>query len=622
METTLTFRLSQRSVNGGINQCSAEKEEGRSVNGIEDEEEEEYEYEDEEEEEDEEGEEEEGAVEEQEEEEEGQEEDVKDVNGVEEEVEEEDERHENGDEVEEEKDGQVVDDETRLEDVQLHLQKDDHGEDVEDEESEYEYETEEEGEEDDEEEGEEDDEEEEDKVTKESMGQSVNENTKEKSQENGNSVRILDEKLRKCSTDSMETKDSSDPLDNMLERIQRLREERKKILRDMNLLKSDDDDKTEVTSDYSTDIKCFICDATFTKLNLASIMHMGLEDGEPICPKALFLTEKSREKLQNVVGANHLTVEQKYAWLRTTILEREDEDVTGQETVQEAEAFLDQMVRRSSLESHSPVSRLNSTTDLICFICGEVFPKMNRAAVMHMGLKDGDPICPRALFLTDSSRDALRKVSLMEELSSEEKFERLKEAGLEMAEAEERNETDYDFLELMEAKRGRDQEELQNIRDGVSELSVKRKPYSEMLRERNRDLEEATQSKKEEEETLEIRREATPEMEEEVDEDVESKMRAMLDDLRASSPRRRLNAVASDDRSSPVDKGKVLRADLAPPVALRGYRELMRQISGEKRELRRVHCHDRSAPFIPKDIEIFCVGDAPKKSQNTKREKR
>lgn len=73
------------------------------------------------------------------------------------------------------------------------------------------------------------------------------------------------------------------------------------------------------------------------------------------------------------------------------------------------------------------------------------------------------------------------------------------------------------------------------------------------------------------------------------------------------------------DRSAPQTAGKVLRFDLAPQVALTSYRDLLRQISNEekRKKLKKTKTYDRSAPFIPQDIEIFCVGDPPKYPKKT-----
>ena len=38
-------------------------------------------------------------------------------------------------------------------------------------------------------------------------------------------------------------------------------------------------------------------------------MHLGLEDGDPICPEALYLTEESKEKVREGVVTVDVTVE-------------------------------------------------------------------------------------------------------------------------------------------------------------------------------------------------------------------------------------------------------------------------------------------------------------------------
>lgn len=50
-------------------------------------------------------------------------------------------------------------------------------------------------------------------------------------------------------------------------------------------------------------------------------MHMGLEDGEPICPEALNLTEKSKEKIKKIALTKHLALKDKYEFLETVDLD-------------------------------------------------------------------------------------------------------------------------------------------------------------------------------------------------------------------------------------------------------------------------------------------------------------
>ena len=53
------------------------------------------------------------------------------------------------------------------------------------------------------------------------------------------------------------------------------------------------------------------------------------------------------------------------------------------------------------------------------------------------------------------------------------------------------------------------------------------------------------------------------------------------------------------------DVGRVLHKHIAPRVFSKEVRQLMHDISKSERKLRKVSTRDRSAPFIPKDMEIY-----------------
>lgn len=72
-------------------------------------------------------------------------------------------------------------------------------------------------------------------------------------------------------------------------------------------------------------------------------MHMGLEDGEPICPEALNLTEKSKQKIKNIALITHLELKDKYEFLETIDLElmTSEDDLTTEDVMQKVANFLD-----------------------------------------------------------------------------------------------------------------------------------------------------------------------------------------------------------------------------------------------------------------------------------------
>jgi hypothetical protein len=62
-----------------------------------------------------------------------------------------------------------------------------------------------------------------------------------------------------------------------------------------------------------------------------------------------------------------------------------------------------------------------------------------------------------------------------------------------------------------------------------------------------------------------------------------------------------------NDKSEPAEAGKVLHKHIAPRAFTRGHRQLMKSIEGkvDHAKLNKVKVNDRSAPYIPKDIEIY-----------------
>ena len=85
----------------------------------------------------------------------------------------------------------------------------------------------------------------------------------------------------------------------------------------------------------------------------------------------------------------------------------------------------------------------------------------------------------------------------------------------------------------------------------------------------------------------------------------------LLSSIQNSKPK--LKRAVSDDKSQPVEAGKVLHKHLAPRVFTREVRDLMHEIQefdkkDKKSKLKKTKTYDRSKPYIPKDIEIFFYG--------------
>ncbi len=348
---------------------------------------------------------------------------------------------------------------------------------------------------------------------------------------------------------------SGPQLDNMLARIKKLREERKQILSDMKMLKTvfkdeentdvnKQEDKVTTPKESSQGIRCFICQCYLgKKLNIGAVVHMGLEDGDPICTKALFLTEESKDKIKSVAAATQFSLEKKFELLCLSSIFQSSETST-KETLTKAESFLDHIERQRSRD------------------------KEEQAAI-----KSGQ-----------------KEVAVVDVVGDE--------GGPNSGDREEFN-VGESFLLQMERQRQKDMEAKEKIKRGL-------KPVLSVDRD---NIEEHTPKK--------LSQSAEKESLEETARPAQRLSQDLLRAIRASD-RQQLVRVSCDDRSEVAQRGKVLRPDLAPTVALAPFRDLLRQITSQSRSpgLRHVRAiDDRSAPYIPDDIEVFCVGERKTKTK-------
>ncbi len=382
---------------------------------------------------------------------------------------------------------------------------------------------------------------------------------------------------------------SEEQLEDMLTRIKRLREERKKILDDMKAMKAAFADEQEEGHE--------------TAAATGGDADEEAEEGDS--PRLLATSKEKDEEAPAVIA------------IKPVVNEHEDPQA-------------EQRIR--------------------CFICrSDLGLKLNKGAAMHMGLQDGEPICPKALYLTEASTAKIRGVASSENLTSQEKYDLLRlcpllasgdgsgTSGSEWAASAD------SFLEDMEARRLRDKEEQEAVRAGSISLrsslqssSVPTKEHSPALlsprrvstAERRRQQHSRRIPEEDDDQQLQLQQQQLQQQKEEGEEEEEQQQqdelqRSMLKEVRSrlleeissDSSRQRLSrAPQCDDRSEAAGRGKVLRTDLAPTVAVSSFRRVLRQISDEdgrrvKERLKRVPTSDRSAPFLPADMEIFCVGD-------------
>ena len=258
---------------------------------------------------------------------------------------------------------------------------------------------------------------------------------------------------------------------------------------------------------------------------------------------------------------------------------------------------------------------------IICVICGSrLGRRLNVGAVMHLGLEDGDPICPKALFLTAESRGKLRNIALTKNLEPERKLEMLEMVHLELQMEDEDADgggggsgDDEDassrlgierFLDEMEQRRDRDRQESAAIKAGLL-----LRPEMEGEDVDDDDYDEGVEAATEMEVTINV----------DDDDDDEETESAELEEeyLKAEH---RLHGRYDDPQScydidaDACGEERPLRSDLVPEeYGLEGQPRLslLRQISSSPTKLKHVNTRDRSAPYIPEDTEIyFYAGEA------------
>lgn len=102
----------------------------------------------------------------------------------------------------------------------------------------------------------------------------------------------------------------------------------------------------------------------------------------------------------------------------------------------------------------------------VCFICGKVLEKLSASSVLHMGLADGDPVCPKAFSIDETSKEFIRSVVSRSDLDTLERYEALQAMNLEH---EFSYQADYEsadaFLEAMESTAKKTVLEVPRVRD-------------------------------------------------------------------------------------------------------------------------------------------------------------
>ena len=396
-------------------------------------------------------------------------------------------------------------------------------------------------------------------------------------------------------------------LNDMLARIKTLREERKQILQDMNAIKTafnggGKSDSAEVTDD-------------------------GIETGESTPCTELSAPFKEaqgprrRRSIDSGIGTKSLS------------------SVQGGSPTEELDAISETSTVGSSHPGKKKISKEEKEHTegvFYCFLCGENLGKMSKGTVMHMGLEDGEPVCPDALYLTDESKEKIMAIGSTKTFTYEAKYQLLDTMELETWDLE------YDiptgdlmdkvdaFLIDVEVQKQRDAEKFEAMRNGaIDEIFMEE--FKELLSEKcSASLERSAAS--------DVGGKGNNECDnaEECDSSVNiasapapppppppsssiipapvagaAKTPAFTNVLKSirDGDHRKLKPTETDSHSE-IAVGQVIHKHLAPRVFTREVRSLVKDITKDdhKRRLKKVKTNDKSAPFIPDDVEIYFYG--------------
>ena len=294
----------------------------------------------------------------------------------------------------------------------------------------------------------------------------------------------------------------------------------------------------------------------------------------------------------------------------------------------------------SVVETRKVSHKSNEDSDIIyCFICDEELGKLNKQAVIHMGLEDGEPICPEALNLTEKSKQKIRNIALTTHLDLKTKYEFLETLDLDLLTGEDYDFTVEDalqkvenFLDDIEEQKQKDQQQFDLIRDGLideifaaefatddEEPKVDTSDYAEDIDE----ISEASASINAFASPIPVAPPMAPHAApvppvppapppapppipppmKSADPHLKEARSELLNAIKSGVPK--LKSSVINDKSEPEQAGKVLHRHLAPRVFTREVRDLMKEIQKPKHKLKKTKTNDRSKPYIPEDIEIY-----------------
>ena len=421
-------------------------------------------------------------------------------------------------------------------------------------------------------------------------------------------------------------------LNDMLARIKTLREERKQILQDMNAIKtafSEPPGKTSGRTAESADTdKCDITDdgiETGESTPCHEINPPFKDDAvhgknSPLtCPSSL-LTRQARRSFDSGIESKSLC------------------SVQGGSPTEELDAISEHEAGTLNRKKISKEEKDHSDGTFYCFICGELLGKMSAGTVMHMGLEDGEPVCPDALYLTDESREKIVTIASTRMFTYEAKYELLDTMELETWDLE------YDipagdvmdkvdaFLHDVELQKQKDEEKFEAMRSGAideifmeefREILSNKNPQSQDIKTSDVAGKQEVPAKSDDGDNTDCQKKSAPSpssappppppppSEFSSKANIPVSPAAFSDVLKSikDGARPHLKPTETAD-SSEIKVGQVIHKHIAPRVFTRDIRNLVKDISKDdhKQRLKKVKTNDKSAPYIPEDVEIYFYG--------------
>ena len=307
-------------------------------------------------------------------------------------------------------------------------------------------------------------------------------------------------------------------------------------------------------------------------------------------------------------------------------------------------------VPSSSNQTVRKVSREKANADdIVCYICGENMGRLSKGSIMHMGLEDGDPVCPDALYLTDECKDRIKQIGLTRSFTIEAKYEMLETLELEAWDIDSDipsgdviDRVDAFLIDVEEQKQ-KDKERFDAMRSGAID-EIFNEEFADLMNtssisksgsfEKSCDKMEVEASDSEKSHrsppipppappppprpslTVSIPPQSQTDGPSKVTiPSPSSALSAVHDELKNMA--HKLRPAETSDKSE-IRVGKVIHRNIAPRVFNSDVRSLVRDIAKEdhRKRLKKVKTNDKSKPFIPDDVEIYFYGGPAAKAAN------